>query len=326
MKRIRFHKLMGPALLGVCLAACKGEARPAAEPPAAAAAAPAHAPDMIQALPILFDYRQVVAAQDVSGLEPGTHTVEFDVYAPLDVGWTPEAERSVRDAIQVLHVDQGTPAATRVAFEPLKDRPDARRARVEMDLTERGAWVVMLGGGLLAAHADPELLSRYDVREPEALRPAGDHEFLSPGLMLRTVGSCNHVHKVTTEADAGGVLRVVRLHFSEAVSPKEAARGVSADIEGPDGRRLASVAAQGSPVAGNVIELRVPPARGAQGVLSIPLGHIPGFAGRFRDLLSCDEGEGSIGVGYLFGEQPSGEHVVSPLQQAASRALGEDRK
>lgn len=327
MKKSSHTNLVITALVGLCVTACRGEAPSVTEPPRPAATAhAAHAPDVGEALPILFDYRQVVDAQDISGLTEGTHVVEFDAYAPSHAGWTPQAERSVADGVKVLRVDDGSPASTRVTFEALPDRPAARRVRVEMELTERGTWIVLFGQGMRAAHADPELLASYDVLEPETLRPAGDYEFLNPGLMLRTVGSCNHVRKVSVEADGGGVMRAVRLHFSEPLSPAAVPSGMTVDVAGSDGRHLGSAKAQSARLAADVLELRVPPMRGALGVLSIPLGHVPGFAGRFRDLLSCDAEEGSVGVGYLFGEQTSGELVTSPLQQAAARALGEDRK
>ena len=321
---------IGALLLGACSLVGKDAADLAGErtspPPAAPQPAErAAGADVALQFPILFDYRQVLAAQDVSGLREGTHTFELDLYAANEVGWTPEAERLVRNGIRVVHVDDQKPAAVRVTLGPA-DATGARRARVDMDLTEAGSWIVMLGDGLVAAHADPELLAHYAVRDAATLRPRGDYEFLHPGLMLRTVGHCNHVHKVITKADETGVLRTVELHFSEPLERGAIAGALSVGFTDSEGRRRGGARAEPVSVRDRVVELRVPVLRDETGTLEIPLARIHHFAGRFRGELSCGEADGSMGVGYVFGGQASGEHIVAPLTQAASRALGEEPK
>lgn len=324
--------LMGAALLGACFLIGKAGVGPtasAAELAVATApagpAANAAALDVATALPVVFDYRPLVAAQDISGLKEGTHTFELDVYAPIDVGWSREAESLVTAGISVLHVDDRKAAAVRVSFGPAATR-SARHVRVEMDLTAAGSWVVILGEGLVAAHADPELLAHYEVPAPETLEPSGSYEFLNPGLMLRTVGHCNHVSRVTTEADERGTLRTIQLHFSEPLSPADFATTASLGVTDPEGKRLDPVRSEGVTVNGDVLELRVPSLRGDSGALTIPLAGIPAFAGHFRETLSCAEADGSMAVGYIAAAQVSDEVIVAPLHEAESRALGEDRK
>ncbi len=311
MKRARFHGVIGAALLGMCLVACKDQGSLPEVP-----APSGRGDEGTSGLPVLYDHRQLAGLEDLSGLERGAHTVELDVYAPTHRGWTPEAERRVIEGIQVLHVETGAPAETRVTFEPLGDRQDARRARLEMALEDEGSWVVILSNtptGLLAAHADRELLELYDVREPEALAAP-----TSPGILLRTVGSCNHVNKMTSEVDQGGNVRKLRLHFSEALDPAWAPEGLELALRDAEGERLPSVHARTSRVSRDVLELDIPP--GARGLVEIPLVAVPGLAGRFHDLLSCQEEDGSVKAGYLTGGLSSDERAVSPLHRAVWRA------
>jgi hypothetical protein len=319
---------VGAVLLGVCFLIGKNDMAAVAEQSAAAAAAPAKQAadrDVARKFPVLFDYREVLAAHDVSGLAQGTHTIGLTFYAPTAVGWTPEAERVVRDGIRVVHVDDQKPAAVRIAFGP-EGKTGARRVQVDVDLLQAGSYVVLLGDGLLAAHADPELLAHYAVRDPETLKPRGDYEFLEPNLMLRTVGHCNHVHEVITRVDGTGTLYTVELHFSEPLESGAMAGGLDLGLTDTEGRRGRSARAEEVRVHDNVVELHVPKLPDQAGTLEIPLARIRNIAGRFRDELSCDEVDGAIGVGYVFGGQHDGEHVIAPLRQAASRALGEDRK
>lgn len=311
MKRARFHGVIGAALLGVCLVACKDQGS-LPEVPAPSGRGDEGASE----LPVLYDHRQLAGVEDISGLKQGVHTIELDVYAPTHRGWTPEAERRVIDGIQVLHVETGVPAATRVTFEPLGERRDARRARVEMDLADEGSWVVILSDtltGLQPARADRNLLALYDVGDPKALAAP-----TTPGILLRTVGSCNHVSRMSSEVDEDGNVRKLRLHFSEALDPAWVPEGLELAFLGVEGERLPSVHARTSRVSRDALELDLP--RGARGFVEIPLVAVPGFAGRFHDLLSCKEQGGSLKPGYLTDGLSSDERVVSPLHRAAWRA------
>ncbi|MFT3772668.1 MAG: hypothetical protein QM820_45330 [Minicystis sp.] len=320
MNRARLFGIIGAALLGASLVACGDQRRDQAPP----SLSPAHGmgDEDDAALPVLYDYRQLVSAQDVSGLSKGTHVVEVDVYAPSARGFSPADERRVTEGFQVLHVESGAEAPTRVTFTPLGDRTDARRARLEMDLTEEGSWVVILSNtvsGLRAAHADQDLLTSYRVSEPETLQAS-----IFPGHLLRTVGSCNHIYKMSSEVDGGGHLRRLRLHFSEALDPAWRPEGLDLALKSQAGDRLPPARARARRVSGNVIELDIP--SNAQGFLEIPLASIPGFAGRFHDLLSCAEGDGLAKVGYLSEGLSNDERVVSPLQKAVWRARREEKR
>lgn len=317
--------ILGPlaaALICACSLGCK-ESVPDVSP--GASPAPTAAADIPLQLPILFDYRQVLAVQDISGLPEGEHSFDLDLYAPIEAGWTPAAERLVQEAIRVVHVDTQRDARLRVTLGP-EGKTGARRVHVDAELGTAGSWVVMLGQGLVAAHADPELLAHYAIPDAKTLKRTGDYEFLHPNLMLRTVGHCNHVHEVVTKVDETGTLRTVELHFSEPVDKAALAGGLQLGFTDVDGRRGRAADAEQVTVTGDVVAIHVPALRDQTGTLDIPLARIRGFAGTFREDLSCREGDGSLGVGIASGSQEDGEHVVSPLRAAASRALGEDRK
>jgi hypothetical protein len=76
----------------------------------------------------------------------------------------------------------------------------------------------------------------------------------------------------------------------------------------------------------NVLEIPIPQAAPEVTVMKLTLGGLPGFAGRFADLLSCAEQDGAVEFGYTFGSHKDAEYVVSPLLEAGYRALGEDAK
>lgn len=302
-------QVVGVASLGVGLMACSGSE------PDAPYAPPA----------VVFDYRQVVAAQDVSGLGAGTYAVEVDVYAEVSRGWTSEAEESVLEAIKVLHVDSKAPAETRITFNPLDNQANARRVHLEMDLMAEGSFIVMFN--MQAAHADPKLISQYNVRDPETLLSKADYAWIHPGHMLRTVGFCNHVHKIIHDADDDGVLRFVRFQFSEDLDSQWMQGQFMIDMEGPEGQPLGSVSpAQITLMGGNVIEIPIPEAAPEVTVMKFSMTGLPRFAGSFADLLSCAEQDGAVAFGYTFGSQKDAEYVVSPLLEARYRALGEDAK
>jgi len=277
--------------------------------------------------PILYDYRQLLAAQDISGLTPGTQAFEFDVYAPSTTGWTEEAETRLTDNIQVLHVNTKASATTRLTLTPLEGRSNARRARLEMDLTAEGSYVVIFGDTPYAiAPTSDELSEQYNVREPETLLPFSDSVWQFPRLMLRTVGACNHLHQLIYDANDDHVLVTLPLGFSEALDPASVPSELLLGIETNQGAPISSVTAQAALVSENALELTIPPMPDTQGVLRIPLGSIPGFAGHFTDMLSCEPADGSAMVGYLPGVQNDIVYVVSPLQDATMRAKGEDQK
>ena len=73
-------------------------------------------PHLAEAYPLLYDYRPLLAHQDLTGLEAGTHDIEFDVYVPRSERWSKTREQQLRNALQAAHVTTRTPAVTRLRF------------------------------------------------------------------------------------------------------------------------------------------------------------------------------------------------------------------
>ncbi len=317
------------ALAALSLGGCRGASpsTPATEPRPAHPAGHAHAAGQAadeQRRPTLFDHRELQAVQDLSGLETGTHVVEFTAYAPKREAWTPEREQRVREGIRAAQAGTRLPALTRVSFAPVEARPDQRRVRVELELPAAGSWVVLLTGELQPVQAAPFVAEDYDVLQPETLRAAGDFAHLYPNVLLRTVGPCNHVSRVDLLLDEGQTLRTLRLTFSESLEAAPPGSG-RLRARGEQGEAPVGLSPVGPRVRGKVAEFDVPALPLSRGVLALGLERRWNLAGGFRQGLSCAPAEASVEVGYYAGEQMALEQLHAPLGQALALAFEEPK-
>ncbi|WP_434385847.1 hypothetical protein [Melittangium boletus] len=276
--------------------------------------------------PILYDQRDFLAAQDVSGLEVGIHEMEFGVYVPAHEAWTEAREQQVIQGIRVAHVDTRTEVKPRVRFSEVNGQNNLRRVHVAMALDLPGTWVLRVAGGSLRpVQMESELLPEYKISDAQPPEMQKTLVGLSPGVALRTLGPCNHIHKVTTLADEEGVLRRVRLTFSEPISREAWTGSVRMDLFDVMGKRVVTSESVLTAHASRSVEFDVAAWPDIHGLLKVRLGGGRDLAGGFGERLACAPAEAIVDVGYSYGSQHEGEYLVSPLSTATTLAFEEPK-
>lgn len=274
---------------------------------------------------LLYDYRPLLAHQDLTGLEAGPYGVEFDVYVPRSEVWSARREQQLRKALRAAHVTTRTSAVTRLRFDEVPGRPDMRRVHLELDLDRPGAWVVRLSGfGVRPVEREPVLQTYYDILGSETL-VSSIHLREEPSVLLLTVGACNHVSRMEVRTDARRVMRQLEFFFTEPVTQQAWASEVQLAVFDVERGHVATVTPQVARFSSESVVLDVPEWPDVHGRLEVSLGTAAGLAGGFGASFTCEPAATSVDVGYGFGSQDDARYRALHLSQAAVLAF-EDPK
>lgn len=180
---------------------------------------------LIPPLPVLLDYRSLVADQDLSNLTTGPVRFEFDAYTAVNKGvsWSSDADNLIWAAARVAELNTGDHTATKVVIQDLDHRNDMRHVIVTADLPHSGVWVVRLTststGRALVPPGYAAPLTDYDPKSPETFPDEYSAAARSAGHALRTVGSCNHLRMIRSSIDANNTYSAMEFEFSEVIPP-----------------------------------------------------------------------------------------------------------